>query len=413
MNPILEEDDSDSDSASGDPVERISAQPRLSFTYFEDSPSPADSSDDTFSTSPETFTGKADSLAKWRDFKPTAGRLSEGASNQEAFPVLVRRLEVEAGPMIRKNSLTKENSQQKRDFDDSPVKGRSEASSFSISATDFIKFDKQKSIDSAEDEDNRQEDGLAVARPRPEPNIVDRVLDIQRSSQMTPEDLLAMAIHEKEVPSTSRRGSIWTSFGAKRRAEEVCREVGCRQGLAEWERTKERVSELDQQKAGIITAMETAKRQKIEQTSTNADLTDLINTTSATIKDTRKARKAAKDAYSRETEIQQAYHERLIEDKAIAVKDTTEHLTAALEEEERWKARIEELSQTLLTVEEDRLEALQDREEYQSLLQDLRQSHQEFEEQQRQTELCLELLADAMDYFSQSQEHIQFNVSRT
>jgi len=127
--------------------------------------------------------------------------------------------------MIRKNSLTKENSQQKRDFDDSPVKGRSEASSFSISATDFIKFDKQKSIDSAEDEDTKQED--AVPKPRPEPNIVDRVLDIQRNSAMTPEDLLAMAIYEKEVPAT-RRGSIWTSFGAKRRAEEVCREVDSR-----------------------------------------------------------------------------------------------------------------------------------------------------------------------------------------
>lgn len=172
------------------------------------------------------------------------------------------------------------------------------------------------------------------------------------------------------------------------------------------------MNELDQQKASMITAMETAKRQKIEQTSTNADLTDLINTTSATIKDTRKARKAAKDAYSRETETQQAYHERLIEDRTVAVKDTTEHLTAALEEEERWKARIEELSQILLTVEEDRLEALQDRQEYQGLLQELLHSHQEFEEQQRQTELCLELLADAMDYFSQSQEHIQFNVSR-
>lgn len=225
MNPIIEEEDSDSDSASGEPIERISAQPRLSITYFEDSPSPVESSEDTFSTSPESFTGKSDSLARWRDFKPTTGRLSEGASNQEAFPVLVRRLEVEAGPMIRKNSLTKENSQQKRDFDDSPVKGRSEASSFSISATDFIKFDKQKSIDSAEDEDTKQED--AVPKPRPEPNIVDRVLDIQRNSAMTPEDLLAMAIYEKEVPAT-RRGSIWTSFGAKRRAEEVCREVDSR-----------------------------------------------------------------------------------------------------------------------------------------------------------------------------------------
>ena len=159
--------------------------------------------------------------------------------------------------------------------------------------------------------------------------------------------------------------------------------------------------------------METAKRKKVEQANTNAELTDLINTTSATIKDTKKSRKAAKDAYAREIETQQTYHERLLEDRGIAVRETTEHLTAVMEEEERWKARIEELCQILLTVEEDRVEALQDREEYEGLLQELMESNQEFEEQQRQTELCLELLADAMDYFSQSQEHIQFNVNHT
>jgi chromosome segregation ATPase len=159
--------------------------------------------------------------------------------------------------------------------------------------------------------------------------------------------------------------------------------------------------------------IETAKRKKVELTNTSAELTDLINTTSATIKDTKKSRKAAKDAYAREIETQQTYHERLLEDRAIAIRDTTEHLTAVMEEEERWKARIEELSQILLTVEEDRVEALRDREEYEGLLQELMESNQEFEEQQRQTELCLELLADAMDYFSQSQEHIQFNVNYT
>ncbi len=159
--------------------------------------------------------------------------------------------------------------------------------------------------------------------------------------------------------------------------------------------------------------IETAKRKKVELTNASAELTDLINTTSATIKDTKKSRKAAKDAYAREIETQQTYHERLLEDRAIAVRDTTEHLTAVMEEEERWKARIEELSQILLTVEEDRVEALRDREEYEGLLQELMESNQEFEEQQRQTELCLELLADAMDYFSQSQEHIQFNVNYT
>ena len=225
MNPILEEEDSDSDSANAEPVERISVQPRLSFTYFEESPTPADPAEDSFSSPQETPSGKADSLAKWRDFKPTTGRLSEGASNQEAFPVLVRRLEVEAGPMIRKNSLTKENQQQKREYDDSPVKGRSEVASFALSASDFIKFDKQKSIDSAEEEDTKQDDGFSLPRPRPEPTIVDRVLDNQRRNEMLPEDLLAMAISEKEVPATGRRGSLFASFGAKRRGEEICREV--------------------------------------------------------------------------------------------------------------------------------------------------------------------------------------------
>lgn len=224
MNPILEEEDSGSESGIGEVPSRSSVHFIPSFTYVDESPVPYDSTDDTFTSLTEAATNRADSLAKWRDFKPTTGRVSEGATNQEAFPVLVRRLEVETGPMVRKNSLTKDGNSQKREFDDSPIKGRTEAASFALSATEFIKFDKQRSIDSAEEEDVKVDGSISPARHR-EPTIVDRVLDLQMRNEMTPEDLLAMAIFEKETPNTGRRGSIWNSFGSKRKAEEVMREV--------------------------------------------------------------------------------------------------------------------------------------------------------------------------------------------
>lgn len=181
--------------------------------------------------------------------------------------------------------------------------------------------------------------------------------------------------------------------------------------MTEWQDLKQRVSDLTKEKSQLYDDIDAMKRSKNEKTKANAELTDTINTTSAVIKETRKSRKAARDSYSRECETQQMYHQRLLDDHVAAVRDTTEHLTQVMEEEERWCARIEELCQILLTVEAEHTEAARDREEYQSLLPTLMSSNQEFEEQQRQTELCLELLADAMDYFSQSQEHIQFNVN--
>ena len=338
--------------------------------------------------------------------------MSEGATNSEAFPVLVRGFESETG-LTRKNSITKEFAPAARpDFDESPGRGRPEVTSFSLSATEFLRFDKKKSIDSGDEDDDKtkQEDGFMPPAVKVMPTIVDRVLELQREHNVAPEDLLMMAVSEQETPVTGRRSSIWGKLGKKYRADDVYTMVGDRQAMDEWTRVESRFQELNLQKTKMTSEIESLKRGKSELTETNADLTDTINTISAHIKDVRKSRKAARDTFAKEAESQTQFHAHLLDARQTVTHETTEQLCAATESEERWRSRIEELREVLLVVEGDRALADQDLVEFRGLLSEIADGTAAHEEKQGQIEACLVLLGEAMDYFSRSQDHIEFNV---
>lgn len=157
--------------------------------------------------------------------------------------------------------------------------------------------------------------------------------------------------------------------------------------------------------------IESLNKSKQHQAELSAELTDTINSTSASIKDAKRARKNAKDAQAREVEVQTHYAERLLEEQAAALRETADTLQGAMEEEERWLMRVEELRQLLLRTENGQLQATRARQRYELLVSAVATQAYEFSSQQQHIELCLDLLADAMDYFSQSEEHSEFNVT--
>lgn len=151
------------------------------------------------------------------DFKGPSGRVQEGA---EAFPVLVRGLDVET-TVPRMNSISKNDATPLKhgDTDDSPSRSR-ESTTFSL-ASELIK---QRTLESGDEEDDKTKtedlhQSFSVAKVV-EPTLVDRISELQRTRKVPPEDLLMMAINEKESAPTGRRYSIWRKIGSKHRVED-------------------------------------------------------------------------------------------------------------------------------------------------------------------------------------------------
>lgn len=406
MNPIIEEEDSDDYSPKGDiPTMAPSAQ-RI---YL---PTASPSNEEVLSEVSEEVTPSQlstdsipDSVNKWLEFKSLPVRLPESAANREAFPMLVRGFESEASPM-RKNSITNKDATPKGNSDDSPVRVRGEATSFSGSAAEFLRFDKEEQLESDDEENKtRQEGGFlpSIARAQA-PSALDRVLDRHRQGEVAPEDLLLMAISERDNPQAGRRSSIWEMLGRSRRPEDTTA-----QALEEWRRLQERTMEMSQNKVQMAADVEATKRAKVELTERYAELTDAINDMSAKIKAVRKAHKGALDAYAKETESQVAHNRQLHEDHLTAFKDTTDQLNSTREAEERWLSRIEELSSSLISVHQGLTVTKQENGVFCGCIEVIMQVGAELEDRREQTELCLELLGEVMEYFAQANQQMEFN----
>lgn len=180
--------------------------------------------------------------------------------------------------------------------------------------------------------------------------------------------------------------------------------------MTEWDRIKARLDELTVEKNMMLANIESLKQGKVEQTHRSAELTDSINEVSAKIKQVRKSRKSGRDSYQHECESQQQYHCQLLEDQQSTLRDCTDHISAATEAEERWRSRIEELSQILLIFETDRTSAAKESQLFTALVGEVIETRKKLEEEREDVELCLELLGDTMEYFARSKEHIEMNV---
>ena len=407
MNPIIEEEDSDDYSPKGDVPSLAPSAQRI---YL---PTASPSNDEVLSEVSEEVTPSQlstdtstvpDSFNKWLEFKPLPGRLPDNSTGREAFPVLVRGFESEVSPM-RKNSITSKDATPKGSMDDSPARVRGEANSFSGSAAEFLRFDKQEQVES-DDEENRtrQEGGLLPSIARAMPSALDRVLDRHRQGDVAPEDLLLMAISERDNPQAGRRSSIWALLGRSSKPEETIA-----QALEEWNRLQERTVEMTQNKAQMIADIDATKRAKAELTERYAELTDTINDQSAKIKTMRKSRKAALDSYAKETESQLTHKRQLEEDHISTLRDTTDQLNSTREAEERWLSRIEELITILISVHQGLTVAKQESRQFSSCIETIVQLGAELEDRKEQTVICLELLGEVMEYFAQASEQLEFN----
>ena len=166
---------------------------------------------------------------------------------------------------------------------------------------------------------------------------------------------------------------------------------------------------MSQHKAQMMADMDTTKHAKVELTERYAELTDTINEHSAKIKSVRKSRKAALDAYAKETEIQLANRYQLQEDYVSALKDTTDQLDSTRESEERWLSRIEELSSIFLSVHQGLTVSKEESRQFSTSIEAIIQLEAELEDRKEQTAHCLELLGEVMEYFSQASEQLEFN----
>ena len=409
MNPIIEEEDSDDFSPRGEaPSLALSTQ-----KVYLPAASPISTDEVLSELSEEVTPSQAvseasfipDSVNKWLEFKSIPGRLSDSSTNREAFPVLVRGLEIEASPM-RKNSIPHKDSTPKGSFDDSPVKGKGDSSSFSVSASEFLRFDKEEMYESDEEESRtKQEGGLlpSIARAHG-PSALDRVLDRQRQGDVAPEDLLLMAISERDNPQAGRRSSIWALLGRSRKPEETITEA-----IDELKRLRERVVEVAEQKKQTLSEVEELKKNKAELTEKYAELTDTINNLSAKIKASKKSKKAAIDAYARETEAKLAFKSQLFEDRINTLKDTTDQLDSAHESEERWLSRIEELTNILISTHFTHQVAKQESRDFSAIISEIVELRGRLEDTQTETGVCLELLGEVMEYFALANEEMEFN----